>query len=250
MLPIVRVRVVHSKDWREMMGGVSVELWEQEEEESRLKTNWELSAAYERWQVVGELLLWRGCWSWATVGKCRNGDLDVWWGLREWDNWGRQERMGFSMNGGLLVFFFLFSPLDSRDISSVLTGDRQRFLYCSRIRWEDIPSHNFYFLNKIWRIVINWVLRAGMGAFNKMRKICGDKSIKVTLGNRNLNWYGGISCYLLYAKWNSSDWLRDFFSPSWVLWPNIVIFFADIKVNDLGLDLLHCKYNIPLVQVF
>lgn len=151
---------------------------------------------------------------------------------------------------GCWFFFFLFSPLDSRDISSVLTGDRQRFLYCSRIRWEDIPSHNFYFLNKIWRIVINWVLRAGMGAFNKMRKICGDKSIKVTLGNRNLNWYGGISCYLLYAKWNSSDWLCDFFSPSWVLWPNIVIFFADIKVNDLGLDLLHCKYNIPLVQVF
>lgn len=91
----------------------------------------------------------------------------------EWDNWGRQEGMGFSVNGGF--FFFLFSPLDSRDISSILTGDRERFLYCSRIRWEDIPSHNFCFLNEIWRIVINWVLWAGMGAFNKMRKICGDK---------------------------------------------------------------------------
>ena len=56
--------------------------------------------------------------------------------------------MGFSVNGGFF-FFFLFSPLDSRDISSILTGDRERFLYCSRIRWEDIPSHNFCFLNEI-----------------------------------------------------------------------------------------------------
>ena len=55
--------------------------------------------------------------------------------------------MGFSVNGGF--FFFLFSPLDSRDISSILTGDRERFLYCSRIRWEDIPSHNLCFLNEI-----------------------------------------------------------------------------------------------------
>lgn len=39
---------------------------------------------------------------------------------------------------------------------------------------------------------------------------------------------------------------RDFFDPTLFFF----FFFADVKVNDLGLDLLHCKYNIPLVQVF
>ena len=33
--------------------------------------------------------------------------------------------MGFSVNGGV-DFFFFFPPLDSRDSSSILTGDRER----------------------------------------------------------------------------------------------------------------------------
>lgn len=41
-----------------------------------------------------------------------------------------------------------------------------------------------------------------------------------------------------------------FFPPHEFFDPTLLFFFADIKVNDLGLDLLHCKYNIPLVQVF
>ena len=90
-----------------------------------------------------------------------------------------------------------------------------------------------------------------MGVFNKMRKICGDKSIK------QLPW--GIEiwtdrevqvviCYM-QSEILQLDHVIFFFSLM-TSFTQHFYFFTDIKVNDLGLDLLHCKYNIPLVQVF
>ena len=109
------------------------------------------------------------------------------------------------------------------------------------MRWEDIASNCFYFLNKIRMIVINCILQAGMGVLCiRWERFVEQKTKTVTLGNENLNWEGGTSWYLLYTRWNSSDWWCDIFPP-WLLWPNIVIylFFSDAKVNDLSLDLSH-----------